>query len=66
MRSQADIFRCHAKMYIVADCYGISDLMDLALNKLARDSSRSASPTRRLRTFSTCCDTVTMQQLPKS
>ena len=34
MNSQADIFRRHAKMYIFADCYGISDLMNLALNNL--------------------------------
>ncbi len=34
MKSQIDIFRRHAKMCIFADCYGISDLLELALNKL--------------------------------
>ena len=36
VKSPTDIFRCHAKMYIFADCYGISDLMELALNKLGQ------------------------------
>lgn len=34
VKSQSDIFCRHANMYIFADYYGISDLMDLAFNNL--------------------------------